>query len=130
MKLRLGAWSVCALVIVFAGCTTPEKPPPPVSPPVITSFTVDKTKITRGQSVAFTFAAERGKSATLKDQTGAEIAVNFDATAGTGTATATPTASSFYILRVEGDGGTDTAFVQVAVDEGLKSIFSSWCHRS
>lgn len=123
MKLRLGALSVSALAIVFAGCTTPEKPPPPVSPPVITSFTVDKTQITQGESVAFTLAAERGKSASLKDQTGAEIAVTFDAAAGTGTATATPTASSFYILRVEGDGGTDTAFVQVAVDEGLKSVF-------
>lgn len=123
MMLRLGALSVSALAIVFAGCTTPEKPPPPVSPPVITSFTVDKTKITQGESVAFTLAAERGKSASLKDQTGAEIAVTFDAAAGTGTATATPTASSFYILRVEGDGGTDTAFVQVAVDEGLKSVF-------
>jgi hypothetical protein len=90
---------------------------------VITSFSVDKPKITRGESVAFTFAAERGKAASIIDQSGAEIPVTFDATAGTGTATATPSASSFYILHVDGDGGRDTAFVQVAVDEGLKSVF-------
>lgn len=123
MKLRLGAWSLAALAIVFVGCTTPEKPPPPISPPVITTFSVDKTTITKGESIAFTIAAERAKSASIIDQTGAEIAVTFDAAAGTGTATATPSASSFYILHVDGDGGRDTAFVQVAVDEGLKSIF-------
>lgn len=123
MKLRLGAWSLAALAIVFVGCTTPEKPPPPISPPVITTFSVDKTTITKGESVSFTIAAERGKAASIIDQSGAEIAVTFDAAAGTGTATTTPSASSFYILHVDGDGGRDTAFVQVAVDEGLKSIF-------
>ncbi|MEW5740581.1 MAG: lamin tail domain-containing protein [Myxococcota bacterium] len=123
MTLRQGAWTLTALAVVFAGCTTPEKPPPPEPPPVITSFTVDKTRITRGESVTFTVATQRAKSATIIDQNGQEIAVTFDEAAGTGTASTTPMTSSFYILHADGPTGRDTAFVQVAVDQGLESIF-------
>ncbi|MBK7857106.1 MAG: hypothetical protein IPJ65_00520 [Archangiaceae bacterium] len=34
-----------------------------------------------------------------------------------------PTETSFYVLRASGTGGRDSAFVQVAVNEGLKSVF-------
>lgn len=126
MKLRLVALSLSvAVAVVTTGCPTPEKPPPPPSPPVITSFSVDKVRVTAGETVAFTIATERAKSVSIIDQTGTEVATTFSVNGdtGTGSATATPTTSSFYILHADGDGGRDTAFVQVAVDEGLKSIF-------
>jgi hypothetical protein len=123
MTLQSGCWRLAALAVAFIGCTTPEKPAPPVAPPVITAFSVDKSTVTRGATVRFSLTAQRARTAAIIDQAGAEVPVTFDADAGTGTATATPTSSSFYILHVDGEGGRDTAFVQVAVDEGLKSVF-------
>ncbi len=120
MKLRLGV--VLALVISVA-CSTPEKPKPPPDPPAITSFTVDKQAIRRGEMVTFNFTVQRAKTIELVDQSGASVAATFDELAQTGTAKASPDRTSFYVLRAEGEGGRDTAFVQVAVDEGLQSVF-------
>ena len=120
MKLRLGV--VLALVVSVA-CTTPEKPKPPPDPPAITSFTVDTQAIRRGDVVTFNFTVQRATSVELVDQTGAAVATTFDALAQTGSAKASPDRTSFFVLRAEGEGGRDTAFVQVAVDEGLQSVF-------
>lgn len=120
--LRPGILSVVAAAVLL-GCSTPEKPAPPTAPPVITSFTVDRAELTVGQSVNFSFKTERARSATLLTQAGVEVPVTFDEASGVGSATAKPSASTFYVLRVEGEGGRDSAFVQVAVDEGLKSVF-------
>jgi len=123
MVRRSQLLSLAVFTLSAVGCSTPEKPPPPISPPVITTFTVDKAKISAGETVTFTIAAQRAKKAEIIDQTGAAVPVTLDEAAGTGTASTRPAGSSFYILHVDGDGGRDTAFVQVAVDEGLKSIF-------
>ncbi|MBL8934567.1 MAG: lamin tail domain-containing protein [Archangium sp.] len=120
MKLRLGV--VLALVVSVA-CSTPEKPKPPPEPPAITSFTVDKQAIRRGEMVTFNFTVQRATSVELVDQSGATVMMNFDELAQTGSAKASPERTSFYVLRAQGEGGRDSAFVQVAVDEGLQSVF-------
>lgn len=121
MKLRLGV--VLALLVPVVACRAPEKPKPPPNPPSITSFTVDQQAIRRGQMVTFNFTVERAQSVELVDQTGSAIAVTYDDLAGVGSAKASPERSAFYVLRAEGEGGRDSAFVQVAVDEGLQSVF-------
>ena len=50
----------------------------------------------------------------------AAITTSGDATSGT--ATVTPATTSYYVLRAKGEGGRDTAFVQVAVGEALKDV--------
>ncbi|MCC6337880.1 MAG: lamin tail domain-containing protein [Myxococcales bacterium] len=112
-----------AALLALTGCSSPEKPPPPEAPPAITSFSVDKARIAPGEAVTFTLTTQRAKSVELIDQDGVATSVSFDASQGSGTATATPGASAFFILHADGDGGRDTAFVQVAVDEGLQSVF-------
>jgi hypothetical protein len=121
MKLRLGV--VLALLVPAVACRAPEKPKPPPNPPAITSFTVDKQAIRRGESVTFNFTLERAESVELVDQTGSPVALTYDDRAGVGSAKASPERSAFYVLRAEGEGGRDAAFVQVAVDEGLQSVF-------
>lgn len=121
MKLRLGV--ALALLVPVVACRAPEKPKPPPNPPAITSFTVDKQAIRRGEMVTFNFTVERAKSVELVDQTGSAIAVTYDDLAGVGSAKASPERSAFYVLRAEGEGGRDSAFVQVAVDEGLQTVF-------
>jgi hypothetical protein len=121
MKLRLGV--VLALLAPALSCRAPEKPKPPPNPPSITSFTVDKQSIRRGEQVTFNFTIDRATSVELIDQAGAAVAVTFDDIAGTGSAKASPQSSAFYVLRASGEGGRDSAFVQVAVDEGLQSVF-------
>ncbi|MCA2977604.1 MAG: lamin tail domain-containing protein, partial [Myxococcaceae bacterium] len=111
------------LLFLLAACVVPEKPRPPPSPPAVTSFTVDRVAIRRGETVRFDFTVERAKAVELVDQLGASVPVTFDELTGVGSAQATPLRSAFYVLRAEGDGGRDGAFVQVAVDEGLKSVF-------
>ncbi len=121
MKLRLGV--ALALLVPVVACRAPEKPKPPPNPPAITSFTVDKQAIRRGEAVTFSFTVERAQSVELVDQTGSALAVTYDDLAGVGSARASPERSGFYVLRAEGEGGRDSAFVQVAVDEGLQSVF-------
>jgi hypothetical protein len=121
MKLRSGV--LLALLVPAFACRPPEKPKPPANPPAITSLTVDKQTIRRGEMVTFNFTVERAQSVELVDQTGANVAVTFDDLTGVGSARATPERTTFYVLRAEGEGGRDTAFVQVAVDAGLQSVF-------
>lgn len=119
MNARIVALATTCLVAF--GCPMQTKPPP--AGPAIKSFTASASRIVSGQSVTLTFATERAKSATLVDQTGQELSVMFDEATQSGTATAMPRQSGFFVLRVTGDGGGDAAFVQVAVDEDLKTVF-------
>jgi hypothetical protein len=121
MKLRFGVAPVLVLTVV--GCRAPEKPKPPPNPPTITSFTVDQSSIRRGQPVTFNFTVERAKTVELIDQDGTALATSLNELSGVGSAQSTPARSSFYVLRAAGEGGRDSAFVQVAVDEGLQSVF-------
>ncbi|MBL8920599.1 MAG: lamin tail domain-containing protein [Myxococcaceae bacterium] len=121
MKLRTGV--LLALIVPAIACRPPDKPKPPPNPPAITSFTVDKQAIRRGELVTFSFTVERAQSVELVDQTGANVAVAFDELSGVGSAKASPDRTTFYVLRAEGEGGRDTSFVQVAVDAGLQSVF-------
>lgn len=110
-----------ALSASLTGCPTPPAPTPPEVPPVITSFTADKTQVTAGTAVKLSFTAERATEVELLDQAGNRITLSGDANAGD--ATVNPTETSFYVLRARGNGGRDSAFVQVAVNEGLKQVF-------
>lgn len=121
MKLRLGV--ALALLVPVVACRAPEKPRPPTNPPSITSFTVDQQSVRRGATVTFNFTVERAKAVELVDQSGSAVAVTFDELTGVGSGKASPERSSFYVLRAEGEGGRDSAFVQVAVDAGLQSVF-------
>lgn len=109
------------LATLFSACPRAADPTPPEVLPVITSFAADKTMVTAGTAVKLSFTAERAKEVTLLDQAGNTIALSGDAAAGE--ATVMPTETSFYVLRVSGDGGRDSAFVQVAVNEGLRQVF-------
>lgn len=122
VKVQLGALGA-SVFICFASCKAPDRPAPPTAPPAITTFTVSADRVNRGQSVQFTFATLRAKGVTLIDQTGADVPTIFDPASGAGTASASPVASSFYVLRADGEGGRDSAFVQVAVNEAPKSVF-------
>lgn len=121
MKLRTGV--LLALIVPAIACRPPDKPKPPPDPPAITSLTVDKQSIRRGEMVTFSFTVERAQSIELVDQTGANVSVAFDELSGVGSAKASPDRTTFYVLRAEGEGGRDTSFVQVAVDSGLQSVF-------
>ncbi len=108
-------------VLLLYGCGGNVTPPPELpAPPSIKSFEADKSRISAGDSVKLTFEAENASSAELVDQNGEKIELTGTATAGS--AIVTPAASSFFVLRVQGAGGRDNAFVQVAVDEPLKEV--------
>src|SRR5690242_1339499 len=80
-----------------------KTPPAPqlAAPPAITSFTVAKSRIDRGEAVKLTFTAEHATSATLVDPAGIAIPLEGDALAGS--ATVSPTSTTFYVLRVNGE---------------------------
>src|SRR6516165_12452788 len=110
------------LVLLAAGCNLkPEDPKPLPAAPSIQSFAADKTRIEPGESVKLTFAALNATSAELTDASGTHIALDGDANSGS--ATVSPKATTFFLLRVKGAGGTDTEFVQVAVGEDLRTTF-------
>ncbi len=119
MHARIVAAAITCLVAF--GCPMQTKPPP--ESPAIKSFTASASRIVSGQTVTLEFATERTTSVTLIDQTGQEITATFDSAAQTGRATAMPRQSGFFVLRAIGDGGGSAAFVQVAVDEDLKTVF-------
>ncbi len=120
MKVSLRALTALALLFT-ASCTTTKAGPPPPAPPVIKSFSADKTMVSSGTAVKLTFTTADAKEVSLIDQSGTEVPVT--GSVEMGEATVTPTRSSFYVLRVTGEGGRDSAFVQVAVNEGLKQVF-------
>jgi Lamin Tail Domain len=120
MRLLSGAISALAiLVFACSGKTTPPAPLP--TPPAIKTFLAEKNQISAGESVVLSWEADNATELELVDQAGTEIEVTGDASAGT--ATVTPETTSFYVLRVKGEGGRDSAFVQVAVDEDLQEVF-------
>ncbi|MGA9521097.1 MAG: lamin tail domain-containing protein, partial [Myxococcaceae bacterium] len=120
MRFLPRALPALALLLLY-GCGGNATPPPELpAPPTIKSFGADKTRISAGDSVTLTFQAENATSAELVDQNGEKIELTGDASAGS--AKVEPAASSFFVLRVQGEGGRDNAFVQVAVDEPLKEV--------
>ena len=120
MKVSLRAAAALALLFT-AACTSTKAGPPPPAPPVITNFVASKTMVSAGTAVTLSFTTSGAKDVSLVDQTGLEIPVN--GTVGDGSATVTPTQTSFYVLRVTGEGGKDSAFLQVAVNQSLKQVF-------
>src|SRR6185295_18893630 len=110
-----------ALAAALVACSPQQAQTPPPVPPVITTFSADKTQVFAGQQVKLSFTVERAKELSLIDETGTTLMTSGDASKGE--ATVNPTRSSFYVLRATGDGGKDAAFVQVAVSEGLKNLF-------
>lgn len=120
-KIARGAALALAACCVFA-CGNKTQPPKPLAaPPSITRFEASSTRISAGESVTLEFAADHATEAELVDGTGTEVPFTGDASAGT--VTLTPTATSLYVLKVKGEGGRDTAFVRVAVDEDLSEVF-------
>lgn len=113
--------ALAGVATVLSACPAPMPPTPPAVPPVITSFSADQTQVLSGAAVKLSFTAERATEVTLLDQTGAKIPLSGDAAAGE--ATVHPGQTSFYVLRASGEGGRDSAFVQVAVNEGLRQVF-------
>lgn len=117
MKTRI------AVVVAFLGlsaCRVVEPPPPPDAPR-ITAFTTDKSRIASGESATLTFTTTGATKVDIIDDRGGSVQLNGDATSGT--ATVAPRASAFYVLRAIGEGGRDTAFVQIAVNEPLQDVF-------
>ena len=120
MKVSLRALAALALLFT-AACNTTRVGPPPPAPPVIKTFSADLATISMGDAVKLSFTTEGANDFSLIDQSGTSIPITGSVTEGS--ATVMPTKTSFYVLRVSGDGGKDSAFVQVAVNEGLKQVF-------
>ncbi|MBL8955599.1 MAG: hypothetical protein JNK82_32790, partial [Myxococcaceae bacterium] len=112
---------VATLALALSSCSTPPPPTPPEPPPLITKFSADQTVVTAGATVKLSFTTERATEVELLDQAG--TAITFMGDANGGEATVTPTETSFYVLRATGKGGRDSAFVQVAVNGGLREVF-------
>ena len=120
MKSWSGTATALSLLLLSACSGSTPAPEPLPSPPAITAFQAAKPRITAGESVELTWTAENATEVDLVDQNGEKIEFTGDASAGS--ARVTPAASSFFVLRVQGEGGRDNAFVQVAVDEPLKEV--------
>ncbi|MGQ0505615.1 MAG: lamin tail domain-containing protein [Myxococcaceae bacterium] len=111
MKKRLAALWVL-LAANGWGCSQAETP----LAPFIRSFTADKAQANPGEAVTLSWEVERATDLVLTDQTGATLGT-FDAQSDR--FAVTPDRTHFYVLHAKGDGGRDTAFVQVAVAEAL-----------
>lgn len=110
------------LIAVFGlGACRVVEPPPPPDAPRITAFSADKQRIASGESAMLSFSTTGASKVSITDDRGGSVEISGDA--ANGTATVAPRASAFYVLRAVGDGGADTAFVQIAVNEPLKDIF-------
>lgn len=113
---------VAAAILCVIGCSSkPKTPPPPPVPPVISSFTASASHVHAGEMVTLSYQVQGATALTIVDQNGATVATPTDLAQGT--ATVTPTETSFYLLKASGEGGKDSAFVQVAVDAELKDLF-------
>lgn len=106
--------------LAVAGCRPLPAPPPPPLAAVITSFTADKPQVFPGATVTLKYTTDLATEVVLTDQAGTVISTTGDAAAGE--ATVTPAKSTIYVLRAKGEGGTDGAFVQVAVGETMKEV--------
>lgn len=120
MNARFNATVFSTVVVLLSACTDVKAPPPPASARVV-AFTSNRTQIAAGESVTLTFRTENATQVELLDDRGQFIELNGEV--GTGTATVAPARTTFYVLRVVGLGGRDSAFVQIAVDEPLREVF-------
>jgi hypothetical protein len=118
MQTRIAA--VVGLVLLVSGCRVIEPNPPPEAPR-IGSFTASKTRIAPGEQVTLSFTTTGATKVQVTDDAGNDVALTGEVAEGS--ATVAPTRSSFYVLRATGEGGRDTAFVQIAVNEALKDVF-------
>jgi|APLak6261679142_1056127.scaffolds.fasta_scaffold00023_56 hypothetical protein len=118
MQTRIAA--VVGLVLLASGCRVIEPNPPPEAPR-IGSFTASKTRIAPGEQVTLSFTTTGATKVQVTDDAGNDVALTGEVAEGS--ATVAPTRSSFYVLRATGEGGRDTAFVQIAVNEALKDVF-------
>lgn len=107
-------------VTATLGCTEVKAPPPPDAARVV-SFTADKTQLAAGEVVTLHFVTEHASEVQLLDDQGRFI--ELDGAPAQGTATVAPARTSFYVLRANGAGGSDAAFVQLAVDEAAREVF-------
>lgn len=121
MKNALSALGALAVLSLLGCGGKPAEPKPLPAPPAIKTFAADKTRITAGESVTLSFEAENATEVELVDQAGERLATT--GTPSSGTAVVTPAKSAFFVLRAKGEGGRDSAFVQVAVDEDLRDVF-------
>ncbi len=121
MNRLFGAGLALTAALLLAACGKAQQAEPLADPPVITSFTASASRIAAGQSVTLSFTAERADSVDLVDDTGTPVDLSGDATAGE--ATVQLDATRFFVLRAKGEGGRDSAFVQVAVDADLREVF-------
>jgi hypothetical protein len=117
MKFRFGCFAAFA---VLSACTEIKVPPPPEAPRVL-SFTADRTQVARGVLVTLSFTTQNATEVQLLDDSG--HALELSGTVEAGSAQVAPTRSTFYVARVQGAGGRDSAFVQIAVGEPLKELF-------
>lgn len=117
---HLSLAATLAFLAAVSGCRNIEPAPPPDAPR-IESFTASKSRVSPGEQVTLTFTTVNATKVEIIDDAGNQLALTGEVTSGA--ATVSPTVSSFYVLRVTGAGGRDTAFVQVAVNEALKEVF-------
>lgn len=122
MHIRISGIAALTALFGLAACSKTITPLPPPAPPRILSFTADARVVNKGASVKLTFTTENATEVVLLDQLGNEVQVT--GTVAQGDATVTPQSNNaFYVLRANGEGGTDSAFVQVGVNAPLETVF-------
>ena len=118
MNLRFIALAVVCLAAI---CCTDVKAPRPPDAARVVSFTANKREIAPGEPVTLTFRTENATEVQVLDDEGRFIELDGQVTEGT--AVVAPTRTSFYVLRANGAGGRDSAFVQIAVGEPARDVF-------
>ncbi|MDP1828907.1 MAG: lamin tail domain-containing protein [Archangium sp.] len=116
MRLRIGLTAFIAL----AACTEVKAPPPPDAPKIL-SLTVDRAQVGPGELVTISFRTQGATGIQVLDDSGQ--ALELSGTVEEGSAQVAPARTTFYVARLEGAGGRDAAFVQVAVGEPLREVF-------
>ncbi|MGV3620892.1 MAG: hypothetical protein ACO1OB_08745, partial [Archangium sp.] len=119
MNPRFIAFPFLLLALVSA-CTDVKAPPPPDAARVV-SFTADKNEIAAGEQVTLTFRTENASEVQMLDDEGHFIELG--GAVNEGTAVVSPARTTFYVLRANGAGGRDSAFVQISVGEGARDVF-------
>lgn len=120
MNVRFIAAVFAASAAFLWSCTDVKAPPPPDAARVVT-FSADKTQVAPGETVTLSFQTANGSEVEIIDDQGRGIELLGDVNAGT--AVVAPARTSFYVLRVNGVGGRDSAFVQIAVGEAARELF-------
>ncbi len=110
-KKTFSAWAFTFLLPLgvlgcSGGATNNSTSTPPVSSPVISSFSANPTTITIGQSSALSFSVSGATTLTLTGATGSPVSP----------ATVTPSATTTYTLTASNAGGSTTATATVTVN--------------